>query len=57
MAALLPEQGQDLPVVVALGSVDQTLVSGVLDVLSGREPRAVADPGWREYRTKEIHQP
>jgi D-3-phosphoglycerate dehydrogenase len=30
---------------------------GVLDVLSGREPRAVADPGWRRYRTKEIHQP
>ena len=30
---------------------------GVLDVLSGREPRAVADPGWRRYCTKEIHQP
>jgi D-3-phosphoglycerate dehydrogenase / 2-oxoglutarate reductase len=28
---------------------------GVLDVLSGREPRAVADPGWRSHRTKEIH--
>ena len=26
---------------------------GVLDVLSGREPRAVADPGWRSHRTKE----
>jgi hypothetical protein len=26
-------------------------------VLSGREPRAVADPGWRKYCTKEIHQP
>jgi D-3-phosphoglycerate dehydrogenase len=28
---------------------------GVLDVLSGREPRAVADPGWRSHRTKETH--
>jgi len=28
---------------------------GVLDVLAGREPRAVADPGWRSHRTKEIH--
>jgi D-3-phosphoglycerate dehydrogenase len=28
---------------------------GVLDVLSGREPRAVADPGWRTQCTKEIH--
>ena len=26
---------------------------GVLDVLSGREPRAVADPGWRAQCTKE----
>jgi hypothetical protein len=53
MAALPPEQSQDLPVVVALGSVDPALVSGVLDVLCGREPRAVADPGWRRHRTKE----
>ena len=28
---------------------------GVLDVLSGREPQAVADPGWRTQRTKEMH--
>ena len=28
---------------------------GVLDVLSGREPQAVADPAWRSHRTKEIH--
>jgi D-3-phosphoglycerate dehydrogenase len=28
---------------------------GVLDVLSGREPQAVADPGWRTQCTKEIH--
>ena len=28
---------------------------GVLDVLSGREPQAVADPGWRTHRTKEMH--
>ena len=28
---------------------------GVLDVLSGREPQAVADPAWRTHRTKEIH--
>jgi D-3-phosphoglycerate dehydrogenase len=27
---------------------------GVLDVLSGREPQAVADPAWRTYSTKEI---
>jgi len=27
---------------------------GVLDVLSGREPEAVADPAWRSHRTKEI---
>ncbi len=26
---------------------------GVLDVLSGREPQAVADPAWRSHRTKE----
>jgi phosphoglycerate dehydrogenase-like enzyme len=28
---------------------------GVLDVLDGREPQAVADPAWRSHRTKEIH--
>jgi len=28
---------------------------GVLDVLAGREPQAVADPAWRSHRTKEIH--
>jgi D-3-phosphoglycerate dehydrogenase len=28
---------------------------GVLDVLAGREPRAVADPAWRSHRTKEYH--
>jgi hypothetical protein len=28
---------------------------GVLDVLAGREPQAVADPAWRTYRAKEIH--
>ena len=28
---------------------------GVLDVLSGREPQAVADPAWRTCCTKEIH--
>jgi phosphoglycerate dehydrogenase-like enzyme len=28
---------------------------GVLDVLSGREPQAVANPAWRTHRTKEIH--
>ena len=27
---------------------------GVLDVLRGREPQAVADPAWRSHRTKEI---
>jgi len=27
---------------------------GVLDVLCGREPQAVADPAWRSHRTKEI---
>jgi D-3-phosphoglycerate dehydrogenase / 2-oxoglutarate reductase len=27
---------------------------GVLDVLSGREPQAVANPAWRIHRTKEI---
>ena len=26
---------------------------GVLDVLCGREPQAVADPGWRSHRAKE----
>ena len=29
---------------------------GVLDVLAGREPQAVANPAWRTHRrTKEIH--
>jgi hypothetical protein len=28
---------------------------GVLDVLSGREPQAVADPAWRARCPKEIH--
>jgi D-3-phosphoglycerate dehydrogenase / 2-oxoglutarate reductase len=28
---------------------------GVLDVLAGREPQAVADPAWRTSRAKEIH--
>ena len=28
---------------------------GVLDVLSGREPQAVANPGWRTHCLKEIH--
>jgi hypothetical protein len=45
------------PVVVGLGPVDPALVSGVLDVLDGREPRAVANPGWRADRaadSKEI---
>jgi D-3-phosphoglycerate dehydrogenase / 2-oxoglutarate reductase len=28
---------------------------GVLDVLCGREPQAVADPAWRSHRTKETH--
>ena len=27
---------------------------GVLDVLGGREPQAVADRAWRTYSTKEI---
>jgi len=27
---------------------------GVLDVLRGREPQAVADPAWRTHRPKEI---
>ena len=27
---------------------------GVLDVLAGREPQAVANPAWRTHRTKEI---
>ena len=27
---------------------------GILDVLCGREPRAVANPAWRTYRPKEI---
>ena len=27
---------------------------GVLDVLCGREPQAVADPAWRTHSTKEI---
>ena len=27
---------------------------GVLDVLSGRELAAVADPAWRTHRTKEV---
>jgi D-3-phosphoglycerate dehydrogenase len=27
---------------------------GVLDVLAGREPRAVADPAWRTHASKEI---
>ena len=28
---------------------------GILDVLAGREPQAVANPAWRTHRTKEIH--
>ena len=28
---------------------------GVLDVLCGVEPQAVADPAWRSHRTKETH--
>ena len=28
---------------------------GVLDVLAGREPQAVANPACRPHRTKEIH--
>jgi D-3-phosphoglycerate dehydrogenase len=28
---------------------------GVLDVLAGREPQAVADPAWRTHVPKEIH--
>ncbi len=28
---------------------------GVLDVLHGREPQAVANPAWRTHRPKEIH--
>jgi hypothetical protein len=43
----------DQPVVVGLGPVDPALVSGVL----GRQPRAVANPGWRTGRpadSKEI---
>ena len=28
---------------------------GVLDVLAGREPQAVANPAWRTHRTKEIY--
>jgi D-3-phosphoglycerate dehydrogenase len=28
---------------------------GVLDVLAGREPQAVANPDWRTHRPKEIH--
>ena len=54
--------GPGQPVVVALGSVDPALVASVLDghcrfvdVLSGREPQAVADPAWRTYCSKEIH--
>jgi len=27
---------------------------GVLDVLAGREPQAVADPAWRTHAPKEI---
>ena len=29
-------------------------VQGVLDVLGGREPQAVADPAWRTRAPKEI---
>ena len=54
MAALLPEQGRDLPVVVGLGSVDPALVSSVLDVLSGAGRQAAADPAGRTQVTKEI---
>jgi len=49
MAALLPEQSQDLPVVVALGSVDPALVSGVLD----GHCRFVAAPGGAELAVAE----
>jgi D-3-phosphoglycerate dehydrogenase len=28
---------------------------GVLDVLAGREPRAVANPAWLNHRPKETH--
>ena len=99
MAALSPGQGQDLPVVVALGTDGRlsgvglyvfdpeppgshplyrhpdvvltphlmglsrrataatftAAARGVLDVLSGREPRAVADPRWRSHCTKEVN--
>ena len=41
MAALVAEQSPDFPVVVALGSVDPALVSGVLD----GQCRFVAAPG------------
>ena len=39
---------------------DSDAAQGVLDVLSGGEPQAVADPAWRTHRaahpcTKEIH--
>jgi hypothetical protein len=56
MAGRSPDESwlAELPVVVGLGSVDPALVAGVLDVLSGREPQAVADPAWRAYCTKEI---
>ncbi|HET9974678.1 MAG TPA: hypothetical protein VFQ68_41050 [Streptosporangiaceae bacterium] len=42
------------PVVVALGTVDPALIEGVLDVLGGREPQAVADPALRTHAPKEI---
>ena len=44
MAAQFPGQSRDLPVVVALGSVDPALVSGVLD----GHCRFVPDPGAAE---------
>jgi D-3-phosphoglycerate dehydrogenase / 2-oxoglutarate reductase len=49
MAALSPGQGQDLPVVVALGSVEEALVSGVL----GGHCRFVATPGDAELAAAE----
>ena len=49
MATRLPERSQGLPVVVALGSVDPALVSGVLD----GHCRFVAAPGDAELAAAE----
>jgi hypothetical protein len=56
MAALAD---QSLPVVGlsrrATAATFTAAARGVLDVLSGREPAAVANPGWRTRCLKENH--